>query len=74
MAIAWKPILAILLLCIASVPMPASAEQSGSIQASPSTVALQPSNPVAGGSVTINLQLYNSGNYATDVEYSFYRD
>ena len=74
MASAWKPILAILLLCIASVPMPASAEQSGSIQASPSTVALQPSNPVAGGSVTINLQLYNSGNYATDVEYSFYRD
>ncbi|MDG1555553.1 MAG: CARDB domain-containing protein [Candidatus Poseidoniaceae archaeon] len=74
MASAWKPILAILLLCIASVPMPASAEQSGSIQASPSTVALQPANPVAGGSVTINLQLYNSGNYATDVEYSFYRD
>ena len=74
MASAWKPILAILLLCIASVPMPATAEQSGSIQASPSTVALQPSNPVAGGSVTINLQLYNSGNYATDVEYSFYRD
>lgn len=74
MAVAWKPIVAILLLCVASIPMPTSAEESGSIQASPSTVALQPANPVAGDSMTINLQLYNSGNYATDVEYAFYRD
>lgn len=74
MANAWKPTIVILLLCIAAVPMTNSAEQSGSIQASESTVALQPSNPEAGGSVTINLQLYNSGNFASDVEYAFYRD
>ena len=74
MASAWKPTIVILLLCIAAVPMPISAEQSGSIQASASTVALMPSAPEAGDSVTINLQLYNSGNYATDVEYAFYRD
>jgi len=74
MASAWKPVLAILLLCIASVPMTISAEQSGSIQASASTVALLPQNPQAGDSVTINLQMFNSGNYATDVEYAFYRD
>lgn len=74
MASAWKPTIVILLLCIAMVPMTNSAEQSGSIQASESTVALQPSNPEAGGSVTINLQLYNSGTYATDVEYAFYRN
>jgi len=74
MASAWKPVLAILLLCIASVPMPISAEQSGSIQAGASNVALQPQNPQAGDSVTIYLQMFNSGNYATDVEYAFYRD
>lgn len=74
MASAWKPTIVILLLCIAAIPMTNSAEQSGAIQASESTVALQPSVPEAGGSVTINLQLYNTGNFATDVEYAFYRD
>ena len=74
MASAWKPIIAILLLCIAAMPMTISAEQSGSIQASENTVALMPSAPEAGDSVTIYLTLANSGNYATDVEYAFYRD
>jgi ribosomal protein L40E len=74
MASAWKPIIAILLLCIAAMPMTISAEQSGSIQASENTVALMPSAPEAGDSVTIYLTLSNSGNYATDVEYAFYRD
>ena len=75
MASAWKPTIVILLLCIAAVPMTNSAEESGPIQASESTVALQPSNPEAGGSVTINLQLYNSATSdAIDVEYAFYRD
>tara|TARA_B100000459_G_scaffold146219_1_gene112039 strand:- start:1887 stop:4709 length:2823 start_codon:yes stop_codon:yes gene_type:complete len=75
MASAWKPTIVILLLCIATVPMTNSAEESGPIQASESTVALQPSNPEAGGSVTINLQLFNSANSdAIDVEYAFYRN
>ena len=68
MASAWKPIIAILLLCIAALPMTISAEQSGSIQASENTVALLPAAPEAGGSVTIYLTLSNSGTYATDVE------
>ncbi|MCP2505331.1 MAG: hypothetical protein NLN65_08555, partial [Candidatus Poseidoniaceae archaeon] len=54
--------------------MTISAEQSGSIQASENTVALLPAAPEAGGSVTIHLTLSNSGTYATDVEYAFYRD
>lgn len=74
MASAWKPVIAILLLCIAAMPMTISAEQSGSIQASENTVALLPAAPEAGGSVTIYLTLSNSGTYATDVEYAFYRD
>jgi len=74
MASAWKPTIAILLLCIAAMPMAISAEQSGSIQASENTVALMPSAPEAGGSVSIYLTLSNSGNYATDVAYGFYRD
>ena len=74
MASAWKPVIAILLLCIAALPMTISAEQSGSIQASENTVALLPASPEAGGSVTIYLTLSNSGNYADDVEYAFYRD
>ena len=74
MASAWKPVIAILLLCIAALPMTISAEQSGSIQASENTVALLPASPEAGGSVTIYLTLSNSGTYADDVEYAFYRD
>lgn len=74
MASALKPILAVLLLCIAGIPMQTSAIDVGGIQASESTVALMPANPVAGGSVTISLTLFNSGNYASDVEYAFYRE
>jgi len=74
MASAWKPVLAILVLCIAALPMPITAEQSGSIQASESNVQVFPQVPMAGGSVTIFLTLTNIGNYATDVAYAFYRD
>ena len=74
MASAWKPVIAILLLCIAALPMTISAVESGSIEASENTVALLPASPEAGGSVTIYLTLSNNGNYADDVEYAFYRD
>jgi hypothetical protein len=74
MASAWKPTIVILLLFIAAMPMTISAEQSGSIQASANTVALLPAVPEAGGSVTIYLTLSNSGNYAENVGYAFYRD
>ena len=74
MASAWKPTIVILLLCVAALPMPISAEQSGSIQASPSNVAFSNNTLEAGQDVQIFLQLYNSGNYATDVAYAFYRN
>ncbi|MDG1537364.1 MAG: CARDB domain-containing protein, partial [Candidatus Poseidoniaceae archaeon] len=43
--------------------------------ASSSSVALSPSAPQAGDTVTIYLSLYNSGqSYASDVEYTFYKE
>ena len=61
------------MLVLAVVPMPSEAEDSGGVQASPSTVAVTPSNPVEGGSITIRLTLYNSNNFdADDVLYKFY--
>ncbi len=55
------------------MPISANAEDSGGVQASESTVAISPSNPVEGGSITITLTLYNSNNFeAEDVIYKFY--
>lgn len=55
------------------MPLSVSAEDSGGVQASESTVAISPSNPVEGGSATIRLTLYNSNNFeAEDVLYKFY--
>ena len=64
-------VLAIMVLSF--MPLPATAEDSGGVQASESTVAITPSNPVEGGSVTVRLTLYNSNNFeAEDVMYKFY--
>lgn len=75
MANSWKALAAILLLGLATVPLNVSAVEVGDIQASPSGVAFSPSAPKAGDTVTIYLTMYNSGQtYATDVEYTFYRN
>ncbi|MFL2982410.1 MAG: CARDB domain-containing protein [Candidatus Poseidoniaceae archaeon] len=64
-------VLAMMLLSV--MPLSVSAEDSGGVQASESTVAISPSNPVEGGSATIRLTLYNSNNFeAEDVLYKFY--
>ncbi len=64
-------VLAMMVLSI--MPLSTQAEDSGGVQASESTVAISPSNPVEGGSATIILTLYNSNNFeAEDVEYAFY--
>jgi hypothetical protein len=75
MANTWKALVVILLLGMASLPLGANAEQVGDIQASASTVALSPSAPQAGDTVTIFLTMYNSGqSFASDVEYTFYKE
>ena len=61
------------MMLISTMPLSVNAEDSGGVQASSSTVAITPSNPVEGGSVTIRLTLFNSNNFAAeDVEYGFY--
>jgi len=61
------------MMVLSFMPLSATAEDSGGVQASESTVAITPSNPVEGGSVTVRLTLYNSNNFeAEDVLYKFY--
>ena len=75
MANTWKALVVILLLGMASLPLGVNAEQVGDIQASASTVALSPSAPQAGDTVTIFLTMYNSGqSFASEVEYTFYKE
>ena len=75
MANSWKALAAILLLGLATLPLNVSAIQVGDIQASAEGVSFSPSAPKAGDTVEISLSLYNSGgSYATDVEYTFYRN
>ena len=61
------------MLIVSVMPISVDAADSGGVQASESTVAISPSNPVEGGSITITLTLYNSNNFeADDVIYKFY--
>ena len=61
------------MLIVSVMPISVNAADSGGVQASESTVAISPSNPVEGGSITITLTLYNSNNFeAEDVIYKFY--
>ena len=65
--------LVLAMMVLSVMPLSSQAEDSGGVQASESTVAISPSNPVEGGSATIRLTLYNSNNFvAEDVEYAFY--
>ncbi|RZD42622.1 MAG: hypothetical protein CXT70_02580 [Methanobacteriota archaeon] len=57
------------------VPLSVSAETSGGIQASSSTLSILPASPEAGDDITILLTLYNSQQSdAFDVKYAFYKD
>ena len=65
--------LVLAMMVLSVMPLSSQAEDSGGVQASESTVAISPSNPVEGGSATIRLTLYNSNNFvAEDVIYKFY--
>ena len=66
-------ILAMMILAV--MPLSVSAEDSGGVQASSSTVSISPSDPVEGSSITIRLTMYNDNNFAVDdVLYKFYWD
>ena len=68
-------VLLALLLCSLAGPMVVSAEQSGSIEASASTVTLQPSTPSAGDDLAITIAFRNTASQsAYTVEYFVYKD
>ena len=63
------------LLLLSVFPLGVLAEDSGGVQASSSTVSLQPQTPPEGSSTTVILTLYNSNDFtAYDVLYKFYKD
>ena len=63
------------MMVLAVIPMPASAGDSGGVQASESSVGISPQSPVEGGSVIITLTLQNTNNFeAEDVLYKLYWD
>tara|TARA_B110001452_G_scaffold267627_1_gene278594 strand:+ start:96 stop:2879 length:2784 start_codon:yes stop_codon:yes gene_type:complete len=63
------------MMVLAVIPMPASAGDSGGVQASESSVGIGPQSPVEGGSVIITLTLQNTNNFeAEDVLYKLYWD
>ena len=66
----------ILCLLLASVlPLSAHAEESGGVEASEFTMALTPQNPVMGGSVDIDVTLYNAQSTdAFNVEIAFFKE
>jgi hypothetical protein len=75
MANELKSTLVVVLLALTMIPLSVSAETSGGIQASSSTLSILPASPEAGDSITIFLTLYNSQQSdAFDVEYAFYKD
>ena len=55
-----KAVFILSLLLFSVLPLTVQAEESGGIQSSAAQMALSPSNPVMGGSVDIDVTLYNS--------------
>ncbi len=75
MANELKSTLVVVLLALTMIPLSVSAETSGGIQASSSTLSILPASPEAGDDITILLTLYNSQQSdAFDVKYAFYKD
>jgi hypothetical protein len=75
MANELKSTLVVVLLALTMIPLSVSAETSGGIQATSSTLSILPASPEAGDDITILLTLYNSQQSdAFDVEYSFFKN
>ena len=70
-----KAVFILSLLLFSVLPLTVQAEQSGGIQSSAAQMALSPSNPVMGGSVDIDVTLYNSQiSDAFNVEVAVYKE
>ena len=70
-----KAVFILSLLLFSVLPLTVQAEESGGIQSSAAQMALSPSNPVMGGSVDIDVTLYNSQiSDAFNVEVAVYKE
>ena len=70
-----KAVFILCLLLCSVLPLAVQAEESGGVQSSEAQMALSPSNPVMGGSVDIDVTLYNSQQSdAFNVEVAVYKE
>ena len=70
-----KAAIIVALLLVTLIPLPVQAGDSGGVQSSVAQLALTPENPVMGGSVDIEVGLYNSAlSDAFDVQVAFYKN
>ena len=69
-----KAVVILTLLLVSVLPLSAQAGQSGGVQSSAVQMSLNPSNPLMGGSVDVEVMLYNSQQTdAFSVEVAFYK-
>ena len=70
-----KAVFILTLLLVSVLPLSAQAGQSGGVQSSAVQMSLTPSNPLMGGSVDVEVMLYNSQQTdAFSVEVAFYKE
>ena len=70
-----KAAIIVALLLVTLIPLPVQAGDSGGVQAGVAQLALTPENPVMGGSVDIEVGLYNSAQSdAFNVQVAFYKN
>ena len=70
-----KAVFILTLLLVSVLPLSAQAGESGGVQASAVQMSLPPSNPLMGGSVDVEVMLYNSQQTdAFSVEVAFYKE
>ena len=70
-----KALFLLTLLLVSVLPLTAQAGESGGVQSSAVQMSLTPSNPLMGGSVDVEVMLYNSQQSdAFSVEVAFYKE
>ena len=70
-----KAVFILTLLLVSVLPLSAQAGESGGVQSSAVQMSLKPSNPLMGGSVDVEVMLYNSQQTdAFSVEVAFYKE
>ena len=71
----FKAVFILTLLLVSVLPLSAQAGESGGVQSSAVQMSLTPSNPLMGGSVDVEVMLYNSQQTdAFSVEVAFYKE